>query len=353
MIKAYAKVNISKKLKAILKPGTPFVVETIDNSSDSGAILFELKDGIDPSVLAAIGASSISFEGIPDTVQQAESNIELPEPIPENVPSPVIDEADYVESMDLSGGAKPVSNFSGKKTTRVLADSKQKTPARAPKPASKPAPKPESNAIVDKAGFYEFLGGVKDDPSAIVQSEKRMTREQAISAETSGSIGSGKSMYIVNTADAQLVIDDLGIRLLRGAGYNLGSIPPAKLKASTHLFEAIENGLVKFVDQSIAAKGTMVANKRQERINDGDDSGVYDKADDVYDEIEGGADHNATNHAPSHLDAKDTIEINANDEYRTELDMISSDVERRESEIESSPPVENVPGTRIVERESR
>jgi len=371
----YARVNISKKLKAVLKPGTPFLVETDDVGSGIGRISFEVRDGIDPSVVAALGDSSVSIAAInrsappPRIVEEAN----YPEPVYAETATPPlapIEERlppateDFVESMNLVGGAKPVSNFSAKKVVKKdasLAVPKRtavQTPVPVPAPVSSPAPAPapKSRVIESADAFYQFLDGVDSDPTALAKSENRMSRGEAVKAEIKGALGSGVSMHIVNVCGAQLVIDDLGIRLLRGDGYNLGSIPAAKLKASTHLFEALNAGQIKFVKRETADGARLKAVKRQEQITRGDaPDGVYDKADDIYDEIEvGSVDDAAVNAVPSHLRNADSIDISGDDEYETELDLIRSHVEQRETEIETdSPPVENIPGRRVVERETR
>ena len=386
MSTVYASVNISKKLKAVLKPGTAFFVETDDINSGTGRMSFEARDGIDPSVVAALGASSISIAAVnraapapfpppsepnypaPVTVESVSVHEDVPAPLP-STPSA----NDFVPTEDLVGGVKPVASFSGKKIlTKVLVpEKKAKTAVReaplrephlehAPKSAPKQAPAKQrasqEKSIVDVDGFYRFLDTIDYDPQALQKEEKRMSRSDAVKAEIEGGIGSGVSMYIVNVCGAQLVIEDLGIRLLRGSGYNLGSIPAAKLKASTHLFEALNAGQVKFVSREISDKARLRATKRQEQITKGDAGrDVYDKADDVYDEIEDGAvDAAAVNAVPQHLRTAASMDVEGDEEYETELDVIQGDVEARESELEKNPPpVEQIPGRRVVERETR
>lgn len=378
----YAKVNIGKKLKAVLKPGTTFLVETDDIDSGSGRISFELKDGIAPSVVAAIGASSISFEAInrnappPVLEHLVPENLEEEQTAPVTEqhadPAPGVEESPYersrdvVETIDLAGGAKPVASFSGKPVVKksVPKDEKSVKPVtsvpktqegrKSGKQVSAQSNRQSQNSIMDTESFYRFLANVETTPDALQKSEKRMSRDEAVRAEKEGGLGAGMSMYIVNTAGAQLVIDDLGIRLLRGAGFNLGSIPPAKLKASTHLFEALTSGQIKFVQRETADKAAIAAVKHQEHITrGGDDGSIYNKADDVFDEIEGSVmnDDAAVNSVPANLRSEAALEINGDEEYETELDLISADVEAREVELEENPPpVEDIPGRRVVER---
>lgn len=379
MSTVYASVNISKKLKAVLKPGTAFLVETDDIGSGQGRISFELKDGIDPSVVAALGASSVSIAptkmgapapapvevepNYPETMTAEPTQAPLATSTSPQPPPPQVDSDDMVQTENLTGGAKPVANFSAKKIVKKKpVPEKQVKTAQKKAPAPKqPAPAPaqpaqQRDSITDMKSFYEFLNKVEYDPNALQKDEKRMNRTEAVNAEKQGAIGSGTSMYIVNVCGAQLVIEDLGIRLLRGGGYNLGYIPAEKLKASTHLFEALNAGQIKFAPREVADKASMQAVKRQEQITRGDDpSDIYDKADDVYDEIEDGTvDDAAVNAVPQHLRSAASMEIDGDEDYTTEFDMIAGDVESRESELQDNPPpAEQVPGRRVVERETR
>lgn len=373
----YASVNLSKKLKAVLKSGTAFLVETDDIDSGRGRISFEVRDGIDPSVVAALGASSVSIEAVnraaPPPAASPDSEPNYPISVVVEEPPQAVEERsapppeqkpsveDFVPTEDLVGGAKPVANFSAKKVVKKEAapqnQAKQPPPKQPPQPAVQAQPAaPKQPSIMNEEQFYNFLDTVKYDPTVLDMNEKPMSRSEAVKAEKTGSIGSGVSMYVVNTAGCQLVIDDLNIRLLKDSGFNLGSIPAAKLKASTHLYEALRSGAIKFVSREVADKARMRALKRQEAITRGEDSReIYDKADDVFDEIESGAvDDAAVNAVPQHLRSAASIDISGDDDYETELDLIQSAVESREAQFEADPPsAEDVPGRRVVERETR
>lgn len=138
----------------------------------------------------------------------------------------------------------------------------------------------EIETITTKERFYEVLNSI--DTSSVKNNNssgsEKLSREQAISAESEGKIRTGFIAYVKNKAKGRLVINDMKTSVSYNDILNLGSISADKLKGSADLYELISSGSLEFVSSEQAKEIREKAMKKNASFADKFDDDVEEEA---------------------------------------------------------------------------
>ncbi len=313
---------------------------------------------------------------------------------PQESPDPTVELSTPDEGQEE--GKEPGALSFGERGPQLI--NGEETPESAQPEEQIPVPPATMKHIDNIQSLYEELEKISANGTEheydIAGMSKDERRQLAVKLEKEGRVGCGFNAYVINKCGGQLVLSDIDIRIRHGDSCNLGRVSPSSLLGSHDLFEAINTGLLKFVDAETATKiGRATERRLAQKEEDIGGIEVYDNSDEVYDSINdsdfGDYDYDddpkpkmnsqANRKKATHFDerfrkgiksatseraGRDSAAVEApqrfkgikgqnvldgGDEY--EFDTIFNDVERRESEISQDTSIDwEAPSTPTPER---